>query len=113
MLRYFTAIVVLNPEIIDDLEQKSEAKKREINAVIDFPHAILHRTVNTENVKRLDDEIDNDDEKGIDKKFSIHIYRCICAAYWAISLKLLNQNASVFLVKIEMKQVDTEFFQKK
>lgn len=72
MLRNLTAIEVLNTEIVNDLEQKSEAKKREINAIILFAHAVLHRTVNTENIERLDNQIDNNEEKGIDEKFSIH-----------------------------------------
>ena len=36
MLRNLTAVKILNAKIIDDLEQKSEAKKREINAIILF-----------------------------------------------------------------------------
>ena len=72
ILRNLATVEVLNPEIIDDLEQKSEAKQGKINAVMRLPDAILHRTVNAENVERLDNQVDKDEEKGIYEKFSIH-----------------------------------------
>lgn len=77
MLRNFTAVEVLNAKIVDDLKQKSEAKKRKINPVFRLPDAILHGTVNAENVERLDNQVDKNEEKGIDEKFSIHIFRYV------------------------------------
>ena len=73
MLRNLAAIEVLNPKIVDNLEQKSEAKQGEINPISRLAHTILHRTVNPEYVKRLDNQVDNDEKKRIDEKFSIHV----------------------------------------
>ena len=85
MLRNLAAIKVLNPKIVDNLEQKSEAKQGKINSISRLPHPILHRTVNPEDVKRFDNQVDKDEKKGIDEKFSIHVGSFVLSGHFFLN----------------------------
>ena len=65
-------VEILNPEIVQDLKQVGKIEQREIQPVIAFGQSILHREVDTENKKRLDQDIDQDQEQDVEEKLALH-----------------------------------------
>ena len=57
MLGNIAVIEIGNAEIKQDIKEKSKIEKVQVKTVISKPHRILHRTVDPENPKRFDQEI--------------------------------------------------------
>ena len=72
MLGNFTAVKILNSEVVDDLKKKSKTDECVINAVRLLAHEVLHVAVNPENEQRLDEQISRYEKNNINKKFPIH-----------------------------------------
>ena len=72
MLSNQSIVVILNPKIIDDLKEKGKIEKGEENSISFWPHGILHGAVNSKDINGLDEHIDTDEEKDVDKEFSFH-----------------------------------------
>ena len=60
MLSNIAVVVILKPEIIDDLEDEGKVKEGVIQAVILFSHGVLNRSINSKQVERFDQKIDQD-----------------------------------------------------
>jgi hypothetical protein len=60
MLGNFATIEILNAKVAQNLEQVSQAEQRKIHTINLRADHVLHRPVNAENEKRLDDQIDTD-----------------------------------------------------
>lgn len=70
----FTAVIVLNAQIVDDIEHDCETRKREINTINFFTYPILHTAVYAEYVKRFYQNVDDNKEKDIGEKGTVHSY---------------------------------------
>ncbi len=66
-------IVILNPEVVDDLQEVGEVEKGEINAITFLPHRILHDPINPKQIKGFDQQIDRNQKSNVDEKFPVQM----------------------------------------
>ncbi|MBK6620734.1 MAG: hypothetical protein IPG32_07610 [Saprospirales bacterium] len=76
MLRNSPVIEILDAEIVDDLQQQGEVEKGEIQTVGLRPHLVLHRPVDPEDIKGLDQEVQNQQQGDVEEEFAFHRPMC-------------------------------------
>ena len=71
MLRNVAIIEVLYPKIDKYLKYIGKIEQCKINAVVSCAHLILHRSINTEYKKRLDEQIDRYQKNDVEDKTTL------------------------------------------
>ena len=72
VLRNATVVVILDPRIVDDLKKVGKIEQYKIKAVRAGFYGVLHSPVNAENIKRLDQQVDENQKKQVRQKLPIH-----------------------------------------
>ena len=66
------AVEILNAEISEHVKKKGEVEEREVETVIALGNQVLHRSVDAEDVERLDQEVDQDQQADVEQEFAVH-----------------------------------------
>ena len=71
MLADVAVVEILNAEVVQDLEQVGNVEQRKIQAIVAVGHAVLYRQINAEDKKRLDQQVDKNQEQDVEQKFAV------------------------------------------
>lgn len=72
-------VEIMDAKVIDHKEQKGKTKQRRIQAIRLRPHPILYHPLDAKHIERLDEQVHQNEEYGVEKEFSIHVEMAVLA----------------------------------